>query len=114
MHMRKYRPNGILWISHRNSQSVHGKVISTFLYSVVNQFDCLKPLWDQQNHEIRLDAFEQRLGTMSTGEGHLAKFMANVWFHDDKYNFSLIDAMGTVYGDFKAVIEDWVKNPYWP
>ena len=83
-------------------------------YSVVNQFDYLKPLWDQVNHEIRLEAFENRLATMSTGEKYLALFMANIWFHDDRYPFSLIDAMGTLYGHFKAPVEDWVKNPYWP
>lgn len=83
-------------------------------YSVINQFDYLKPLWDQVNHEIRLEAFNDRLGTMSTGEMYLAKFMANIWFHDERYNFSLIDAMGALYGHFKAPIEDWVKAPYWP
>lgn len=83
-------------------------------YNVINQFDYLKPLWDQKNHKIRLNAFNDRLETMSTGEEYLAKFMANVWFHNDRYNFSLTDAMGTLHGQFKAPIEDWVKNPYWP
>ena len=83
-------------------------------YSVINQFHYLKPLWDQENHEIRLEAFEDRLGTLSTGEGYLARFMANIWFHKDRYNFSLIDAMGILHGKYKAPIEDWVKNPYWP
>ncbi|WP_067585241.1 hypothetical protein [Endozoicomonas ascidiicola] len=83
-------------------------------YSVVNQFDFLKPFWDQKAHEIRYKSLEERLGTMSSGEMFLAKFMANVWFHQDEYPFSLIDAMGTLCGDFKEVIEDWVKSPYWP
>ncbi|USE39118.1 hypothetical protein [Endozoicomonas sp. SCSIO W0465] len=61
-----------------------------------------------------MEAFETRLGTMSTGEMYLAKFMANIWFYDDRYPFSLIDAMGTLYDQFKIPIEDWVKNPYWP
>lgn len=83
-------------------------------YNVVNQFNFLKPLWDQAKHEIRLEAFENRLGTMSTGEKYLACFMANIWFHENRYDFSLIDAMGRLDGPFRRPIVDWVKNPYWP
>lgn len=82
-------------------------------YSVINKFQFLKPLWDQNNHEIRIKAFEERIGTMSSGEVHLAKFMAAVWFHDNKYSFDLLSAMN-LSGHFRKVIQDWVKEPYWP
>ena len=83
-------------------------------YSVINQFDFLSPYWDQESHGLRRNSFEKRLGTMSSGEYHLAAFMANVWFNSNEYDFDLFDALGTVSGRFKAVIEDWVKQPYWP
>lgn len=83
-------------------------------YSVINQFDFLKPLWDQTNHEIRMNAFQTRLGTMSEGEAHLAKFMAAIWFWDNRSGFDLFRAIGSVSGRYKKVIEEWVAEPYWP
>ncbi len=83
-------------------------------YSVINQFDFLKPLWDQVNHEIRIDAFEKRLGLMSSGERHLARFMAAVWFHDNRYEFDLIAALNSLSGKYEQVILDWANMPYWP
>ena len=83
-------------------------------YSVVDRFPCLQPFWNQDKHELRRDAFEKRLGTMSSGEYQLAIFMANVWFHQDEYEFSIFDALGTVSGRYKQVIADWVREPYWP
>ena len=82
-------------------------------YSVINQFDFLKHLWDQTNHEIRINALEERLGTMSSGEVHLAKFMTAVWYHRNKYDFDLFQAMN-LSSNFRKVIQDWIKEPYWP
>ena len=83
-------------------------------YNIINQYDCLQPYWDQKKHEIKLKEFEQALGRMSTGEAILARFMANVWFGEERYFFNLIDAAGTLGGRYKAVIIDWLSKPYWP
>lgn len=83
-------------------------------YNVINQYDCLKPYWDQQNHEIKLKEFDKALGLMSTGEAILARFMANVWFGEEKYLFNITDAAATLDGSYKAVIIDWLSKPYWP
>ena len=83
-------------------------------YSVISQFSFLKPFWDQKNHEFKSDLFEERLGTMSAGEAHLAKFMAAVWLHNNKYHFDLFSAVGSVSGSVESVIQDWVKCPYCP
>ncbi len=82
-------------------------------YAAINKFDFLAPLWDQTKHEIRLDDFENRLGTMSSGECHLAKFMAAIWFHDNRYGFDIFQAM-TLSDHFRNIIIDWVAEPYWP
>lgn len=82
-------------------------------YSVINQFDFLVPLWDQEHHKMKIDTFEKRLGTLSTGEQKLAKFMAAVWSHENQYEFDLFNSM-TLSTKFFNVIKDWVNNPYWP
>ena len=82
-------------------------------YLVINRFDFLGPLWDQEKHQLKKTEFEDRLGTMSSGEVHLAKFMAAVWFHRDHYGFDLFSSMN-LSPNFKTVITDWVLDPYWP
>lgn len=83
-------------------------------YSVINQYRFLAPYWDQERHEIKLKEFEERLGTMSTGEKHLAKFMAAVWSHEDNYGFDIVDALNFMDGAFAETIKEWVADPYWP
>lgn len=82
-------------------------------YLIVNQFG-LHRYWDQENHEIRLKNFDAALGLMSSGEAIFARFMANVWFGEDKYPFNITDAAGTLGQEHKKVIIEWLANPYWP
>ena len=82
-------------------------------YNMVNQTN-LSHYWDQKKHEIKLKEFEQALGRMSTGEAILARFMANVWFGEEKYFFNIIEAAKTLDSKHIQIITNWLKSPYWP
>ena len=85
-------------------------------YQVINSFDFLQPYWDQKKHKVKIDEIEERLGTMSTGEKHLALFMIGVWFHRSQIGmeFDLFTAFSTLGGHFRKPVIDWVNNPYYP
>lgn len=85
-------------------------------YKVINQFDCLRSFWDQDNHQIRKNELIQAMGLMSSGEKRLACFMATVWFHSDRaeFPFSLVESMHILDGPHRQVIVDWINDPYWP
>ena len=59
-------------------------------FEMLNRQPRIEKRWDQQNSSLKIEAFEQALGVMSSGEVQMAKFFASVWFHNNKaYGFDL-------------------------
>lgn len=85
-------------------------------FLVVNQFDYLKPYWDQVNLEIRVDKIKEDLSLLSTGERMLLCFLASVWNWSviDGLKFDVVVAMSILDGEHRQVVIDWINNPYWP
>lgn len=84
-------------------------------YQMLDQVLRIDHLWDREKHELKVNLFEKELGIMSTGEVHLAKFFASLWFNNNKrYGFDLVDAVATLDSTERKLIIDWVANPFWP
>ena len=72
-------------------------------------------LWDIEKKALNVELFEAKLGVMSSGEVHLAKFFASLWFHSNqRYGFDLVDAVSTLDGPERKLICKWIADPFWP
>ncbi|MDH5327637.1 MAG: WGR domain-containing protein [Gammaproteobacteria bacterium] len=72
-------------------------------------------LWDIEKKALKVELFEAELGVMSSGEVHLAKFFASLWFHNNqRYGFDLVDAISALDGPERELIREWISDPFWP
>lgn len=84
-------------------------------FKMLEQVPRMRYLWDRQKAELLVDLFEIELGVMSSGEVHMAKFFAAIWFGDNKrYGFDLIDAVAFIDPPEKQLIINWMADPFWP
>jgi len=84
-------------------------------FEMLNQVPRIKHLWDQDTREINVEAFERELRVMSSGEIHIAKFFAAVWFNDNtRYGFDIVDAAARLDKKSLNLIRDWLADPFWP
>jgi len=84
-------------------------------FQMLGRVPRVKNLWDEQKRELNIDSFESALGVMSTGEVHIAKFFASLWFHNnEKYGFDLVDAIASLDIPERNLIIEWMENPFWP
>ncbi|MDH5396210.1 MAG: hypothetical protein OEW97_08025 [Gammaproteobacteria bacterium] len=84
-------------------------------FILLDRVPYLHHLWDIENNEILIGEFEQALGVMSSGEVHMAKFFASLWFHNNtRYGFDLVDAISTLDGPERELIREWIADPFWP
>lgn len=84
-------------------------------FKMLDRVPRIKHLWNKNRGEIDIKKFEAELGVMSHGEVHMAKFFAALWFHDNqRYGFDLIDAVARIDTPERALIVEWIANPFWP
>ena len=84
-------------------------------FLMLNHVPRIAELWDIENRELKVESFEKALGVMSSGEIHIAKFFAAVWFHDNqRYGFDLIDAVSSIDSEHSKLIIEWISDPFWP
>lgn len=89
--------------------------MSEQFFNMLESVPRLKHLWNKETKEINVTIFESELGVMSSGECHMAKFFAAVWFHDNtKYGFDLVDAVASIDKEHGALIMSWIADPFWP
>lgn len=75
----------------------------------------LADLWDEDDLSLRLEAFEQALGVMSSGEVVMARFLAGVWFgNHERYPFDFVDSMSRIDANQRQIVIDWLEDPFWP
>lgn len=82
-------------------------------YNMINQTN-LSHYWDQKSHELKVDLFGEDLKMMSSREAMFARFVANIWFGEEKYFFNTIEAAKTLDPKHIQIITNWLQNPYWP
>ena len=85
-------------------------------FSVVNQFDFLKPYFDQENHKIEFEKIAEDFYLLSTGERCFLAFMMTVWEGStlSGYVFDVVAARKILDDNHWQVVVDWVNDPYWP
>lgn len=69
--------------------------------------------WDFESRDCRLDAIDQDIGAMSSGEQIMLRFFASVWLGETR-EFDLINAVKTLDADHLQVIINWLNNPVFP
>ncbi len=84
-------------------------------FAMVSCVPQIAKLWNPLTKQLNAEDFENALGVLSSGEVHMAKFFASVWFHHNhKYGFDLVDAVARVDIQHRQLIIDWVENPFYP
>ena len=72
--------------------------------------------WNQERAEMDIQGLTSALGTLSSGERHLAQFYASVWLkHDvpEPLQFNLIEAAQVLDVPSMAKVIAWVRSPWW-
>ncbi len=84
-------------------------------FEMLEPFSRFKHHWNQINRTLDVDGFNQDLRLMSSGERHIAKFLASVWFGEtDSYPFDLIDSTRVLNFENRKVIVKWLAAPFFP
>jgi hypothetical protein len=83
-------------------------------FNMLALYPRLEHLWDQKTLSLKINLFEASLGVLSPAEKQLAAFFANVWLHQNKYNFDFVNAVALLDGDNLNIIFQWAKDPFWP
>ena len=73
--------------------------------------------WDHASHELDMEGLSNAMGTMSSGERHLARFYASVWLKHhvpEELRFDLVEAVQVLDARSLDQIVQWVRSPWWP
>lgn len=93
----------------------HPKPSTQRFFSMLDRVPRLVSLWCREAEELRIDAFDNALPVMSTGEYLMAKFFASVWFgNGGRYAFDVVEAMSHLDEHNQKIILDWVADPFYP
>lgn len=71
-------------------------------------------LWDFELGEMRVEAFETYLSSASHGEALFAKFLAVVWFGQDRYGLDIAEVATVLDIDARERLAQWIRAPIWP
>lgn len=74
----------------------------------------LAPCRDWERAECSVDALNAAMGAMSHGEQIMAKFMAGLRLGSDEFEFDIFEAAATLDAEKRAVIAQWLNDPFWP
>lgn len=83
-------------------------------FQMLNKCPRITYLWDKETQELDVERFERDVKGMSSGEIHLAKFFAGVWFNNNRYGFDLIAAMQVLDTNNQRIISAWIEHPFFP
>lgn len=84
-------------------------------YLMVGQVSRFDGFWNESLGELNIELFENELNVMSSGEVYLAQFFASVWFGNNTlYGFDFADSVATLDAGGRAIIAEWLVDPFWP
>lgn len=84
-------------------------------FDMLDRVPRIRSLWDKESGNLDVEKFENELGVMSSGEIHMAKFFASLWFHNNKrYGFDLVDAVSSLDPAEREIIIEWIADPFYP
>lgn len=97
----------------QTGQNLEKDVYQKF-WDMLDQCPRLSGLWDRERQDLDIERLDQEIRLMSSGEVHLAKFLAGVWLGQNQYGFDAIEAMHTLSPDTRKVVADWMADPFFP
>lgn len=68
--------------------------------------------WEKRNYDKAL--LKKDLPCMSHGEKVLVKFFVGLWTWDNELNFDIYEAANSLSHNNRAIIIEWLENPFWP
>ena len=84
-------------------------------FNMLSKVPRLEHLWDKEKRSLDVPSFEAELNVLSSGEVHMAKFFAAVWFgNNTQYGFDLVDAVREIDPAKREVVMQWMSAPFWP
>lgn len=83
-------------------------------FEMLNQIPRIQKIWNKNTKKMDVPLFEKELKLMSSGECHMARFMAGVWLGRNTYEFDLIEAIAILDLPCKRIISDWIAEPFFP
>lgn len=81
-------------------------------HELIKPYPRLAALWNWNNKELDIKAFEKAIKLMSKGEKTLACFFASIWLCNNM-GFDLLDA-AELDASERKLIANWLINPVWP
>lgn len=82
-------------------------------FSLLSTFPHIETFWDRDSSEVNVDALQNAMGGMSHGERVTAAFMLSVWTGNN-HQFDMIEAAACLDPEWRAVIVEWLRDPFWP
>lgn len=116
------------WDRTRQARSLGGSLADVpvllnaagYIQQLQNRFPASVPL-PLAGRGLNLRRAVELLGSLSTGEAHILRFLCCVWhgraFDDEEFrplNFDFADAAGTLDAANRKPIADWMAYPYHP
>lgn len=84
-------------------------------YHLLDSCPWVSTFWDRETHDLDVERFESELDVMSSGEQHMARFLASVWFGNNKlYGFDLAKAASRLDPEDRQIIIKWLASPFYP
>lgn len=82
--------------------------------TLISEFPTIAKFWDLDKKELDIAALESNIGTMSSGELSLARWLGGVWLHENRFGFDLFDDMENFDEKSMAAFQKWVSEPFFP
>ena len=105
--------NGIDWL-RKLIEEREKKMSQEKFFKMLDRVPRISNLWDKKSG-LEIERFESQLCVMSSGEVHIAKFFASIWFNNNnRYGFDLVDAVASLDIPERKIITEWMCDPFWP
>ncbi|HBM11225.1 MAG TPA: hypothetical protein DD390_00870 [Rhodospirillaceae bacterium] len=87
----------------------------TRFQAMLGPYKWLTPYWDfgSSRPEVDADGLQKARGTFSDSEALLAAFFLSVWL-GRQANFDMFQAAARLDPQHRALIADWLLDPFWP
>ena len=84
-----------------------------FALWVEEQMPYLLHLFDFERGMLLTSKLDDYLAVASHGEQIMARFVATVWTHENKYEFNIVDAASVLDEQQVVVVTSWLRQPIW-
>ena len=80
---------------------------------MLKQCPRLYGFWNFETKDFNSQAAKEQMGALSSGEQILLKFFSSIWLGENT-GFDLIDAAKSLDPESLQLINNWLKEPFFP